>query len=69
MSALRFPDAGLIVVMAYDLRPVARLQQKLVNAQRDLERDYQKLRDAETRYRLLFQITSEAVLIVDGQNN
>lgn len=69
VSALRFPDAGLIVVMAYDLRPVARLQQKLVNAQRDLERDYQKLRDAETRYRLLFQITSEAVLIVDGQNN
>lgn len=69
VSALRFPDAGLIVVMAYDLRPVARLQQKLVDAQRDLERDYQKLRDAETRYRLLFQITSEAVLIVDGQTN
>ncbi len=67
-SALRFRAAGLIVVMGYDLQPVALLQQKLVNAQRELERDFQKLRDAETRYRVLFQITAEAVLLVDAQS-
>lgn len=67
-SAVKFDDDGLIVVMGYDLQPVAQLQQKLVNAQRDLERDFQKLRDAETRYRVLFQMTAEAVLIVDSQS-
>lgn len=66
-SALRFEAADFVVAMGYDLNPVAQLQQKLVNAQRDLERDFQKLRDAETRYRVLFQITAEAVLIADGQ--
>lgn len=67
-STLRFADAGLIVAMGYDLQPVAQLQQKLVNAQRELELDFQKLREAETRYRVLFQITAEAVLLVDGQS-
>lgn len=66
-SAVKFDSDGLIVAMGYDLQPVAQLQQKLVNAQRDLERDFQKLRDAETRYRVLFQMTAEAVLIVDSQ--
>lgn len=65
-STLRFAAADLVVAMGYDLSPVAQLQQKLVNSQRDLERDFQKLRDAETRYRVLFQITAEAVLILDG---
>ncbi len=31
-----------------------------------MERDYSRLRHAETRYRLLFQMASEAVLIVDA---
>jgi transcriptional regulator PpsR len=31
-----------------------------------MERDYLRLRNAETRYRMLFQITSEAVVIVDA---
>lgn len=66
-SAVKFDSDGLIVAMGYDLQPVAQLQQKLVNAQRDLERDFQKLRDAETRYRVLFQMTAEPVLIVDSQ--
>jgi transcriptional regulator PpsR len=67
-SAVKFEEDGLIVAMGYDLQPVAQLQQKLVNAQRELERDFQKLREVETRYRVLFQITAEAVLIVDGQS-
>ncbi len=31
-----------------------------------MERDYSRLRHVETRYRLLFQVTSEAVLVVDA---
>jgi transcriptional regulator PpsR len=42
------------------------LQQRLVSAQLSMERDYWRLRHVETRYRLLFQVASEAVLILDA---
>jgi transcriptional regulator PpsR len=49
-----------------DLRATAALQQRLVEAQQAMERDYWKFRHAETRYRHLFQVASEAVLVVDS---
>jgi len=49
-----------------DLRPQAVLQQRLVKAQVSMETDYWRLRHVETRYRLLFQVTSDALLILDG---
>ena len=48
--------------------PVAALQQRLVDAQQSMEREYSRLRHAETRYRLLFQIASQPVLIVDANS-
>lgn len=67
-SAARVGDSGRIVAFGRDLRPVAALQQRLVNAQLSMEREYAKLRQVETRYRLLFQISSEAVLVIDGSS-
>lgn len=55
-----------IVVFGRDLRAVSRLQQRLIDAQQSLERDYARIRDVETRYRLLFHMASDAVLILDG---
>ena len=52
-----------------DLRAMAALQQRLVAAQQSMERDYARLRHVETRYRLLFQVTAEAVLIVDASSH
>jgi transcriptional regulator PpsR len=49
-----------------DLRPQVALQQKLLSAQVSMETDYWRLRHIETRYRLLFQVTSDALLILDG---
>jgi transcriptional regulator PpsR len=49
-----------------DLRAQVALQQRLVTAQLSLERDYWRLRQVETRYRLLFQMASEPVLILSG---
>ena len=46
--------------------PWRRLQQQLVSTQQSMEREYLKLRQAEARHRLLFQVASEAVLIVDA---
>lgn len=56
---------GRVVVFGRDLRIMSALQQRLMNAQQSMERDYGKLRDVEMRYRLLFQLSSEAVLILD----
>ncbi|MFO1394584.1 MAG: transcriptional regulator PpsR [Steroidobacteraceae bacterium] len=67
-SIARVGDSGRYVAFGRDLRPVAALQQRLVNAQVSMEREYAKLRQVETRYRLLFQISSEAVLVVDATN-
>ena len=63
---LRGSARGCVIVFGRDMRPAAVLQQRVVNAQQAMERDYWRLRDAETRYRLLFQIGTDAMLIVDG---
>jgi transcriptional regulator PpsR len=54
------------VAFGRDLRPQAALQQKIISAQRSMERDYWQLKHIETRYRLLFQVSSEALLILDA---
>lgn len=47
-------------------KAVAQLQQRLIEAQQMVEREYARLRHSETRYRMLFQSTSEPVLIIDA---
>jgi transcriptional regulator PpsR len=58
--------AARIVAVGRDLRDTVALQRRLVDAQQSMERDYWRFREAETRYRNLFQSSAEAVLIVDG---
>jgi transcriptional regulator PpsR len=58
--------AGRVLAFGRDLRATAALQQRLVEAQQSMERDYWKFRHAETRYRHLFQVASEAVLVIDA---
>ncbi len=57
---------GWFVAIGRDLRATAALQQRLLQTQQAMERDYIRLRQAESRYRLLFNQSSEAVLIVDA---
>jgi len=54
------------VAFGRDLRPQAAMQQKIISAQRSMERDYWQLKHIETRYRLLFQVSSEALVILDA---
>ena len=54
------------VAFGRDLRAQVNLQQRLVSAQLSMERDYWRLRHVETRYRLLFQDTVQAVLILEA---
>lgn len=58
-------ESGAIRAIGRDLRPLQVLRQQLLNAQQALEADYWRLRQVETRYRLLFQMAGEAMLMVD----
>jgi transcriptional regulator PpsR len=55
--------AGLVAV-GKSLHAVTEMQTRLVAAQQEMEREYWKLRELETRYRLLFENSNEAVLLV-----
>ncbi|MDR7101571.1 transcriptional regulator PpsR [Croceicoccus sp. BE223] len=46
-----------------DLRDTAVVQQRLLQAQQSLERDYMRMRRIEARYRMLFELSSEPVII------
>jgi transcriptional regulator PpsR len=58
---------GRIIAVGRDLRTNAALQQRLLQAQQALERDYLRLRQAESRYRTLFERASEAILVVEAE--
>jgi transcriptional regulator PpsR len=63
--AMRLGNRDHLIAIGRDLQGFAALQQRLVDAQQSLERDYWRLRQLETRYRLLFRSSSDAVLVMD----
>ena len=65
-SAVPVGDKGRVVAFGRDLRDISRLQQRLMDAQQSMERDYARIRTIETRYRLLFQTSADAVFILDA---
>jgi len=65
-SAVPVGREGKLLALGRDMRGMADLQQRLLDVQQSIERDYSRLRHLETRYRLLFQMAGEAVLVVDG---
>jgi transcriptional regulator PpsR len=64
--AINTGDDGRVIAIGRDHRAISQLQERLVQAQQAMERDYRRIREAESRYRLLFQLASEAVLVVDA---
>lgn len=65
---LRLDDGVRVLAIGRDMQSVATAQQRLVEAQLSMEREYARLRRAESRYRLLFQISGEAMLILEGKS-
>ncbi len=60
-------DAGLLA-MGKNLKAVAELQARLITAQQATKQECWKLRDVETRYRLLFDASTEAVLMISAED-
>lgn len=65
-TAMRLGRHGPVLAVGRDLRAVAAIQQRFIDTQQELERGYWSARQAEARYRLLFQVASDAVLTLDG---
>ncbi len=59
-------DEERALMLGHDLRPVAEMQQRLVSAQQAMDAEYRKIRQADTRYRVLFHVSAEGALIVRG---
>lgn len=67
-SAIRLGEGGPVLAVGRDLRAVAAIQQRLVDAQQDLERHYWQRRQSEARYRTLFQVASDGVAVLRAQD-
>jgi len=67
-SSILIGKEGELLCLGRDLSPMASLQQKLLQAQQMMEREYARLRQSETRYRLLFQLCAEAVIVCEASS-
>ena len=65
-AAIRLGAGGPVLAVGRDLRAIAAIQQRFVESQQEMERDYWKRRQADARYRQLFQVATDAVLVVDA---
>lgn len=61
-------NSGRVLAIGRSALKLAGLQQRLLQAQHSMEKSYLANRQIETRYRLLFQICSEAVILVDANS-
>lgn len=64
-TAIRLGQHGPLLAIGRDLSAIAAIQQRFLVAQQEMERGYWQARQAEARYRLLFQVATDAVLVVD----
>lgn len=67
-STVLLKEKGYRVAIGKDLSSLTRMQQRLVNVQQSMERDYSQLRQFETRYRLLFKTAGDAILIAEADS-
>ena len=66
-KTMRIGD-GKFVAIGRNLKQESQLQQRLLDVQSSLERDYARLNQAEVRYRMLFSLASEAILFIDADS-
>jgi transcriptional regulator PpsR len=66
-ALLKAGTSGQFVALGRDMRNLAAIQQRLLAAEQSIEQEYARLRHAETRYRLLMQVASEAIIVVDAR--
>jgi transcriptional regulator PpsR len=63
-SIHRIGSDDSVLMLGRDLRPIAEVQQQLVQAQLALERDYETQREMDTRYRVLMEVSRDPIVLV-----
>jgi transcriptional regulator PpsR len=67
-TTVRLGESRGLMAIGKSLHAVAELQSRLIAAQQAMERDYWKLRQVETRYRLLLNAANEALVLLDASD-
>jgi transcriptional regulator PpsR len=67
-TTVQLGESGGLIAIGRNLQSSSDLQSRLIAAQQAMERDYWKLREVETRYRLLFDASNEAVLVLTSDD-
>jgi transcriptional regulator PpsR len=65
-SAHRAGPGGELILFGRDLSDVAGMQRRLIAAQQAMEREYERQRQLDARYRHLFRTAREAVIVLDA---
>ncbi len=65
-AVIRLGDRGPLLAVGHDQRPLVDIQQRFLKSQLQMERDVQRRRQADSRYRRLFQAVPDAVLVLDA---
>ncbi|MCW1920193.1 transcriptional regulator PpsR [Rhodobacter sp. KR11] len=60
----RLGGRGAVLLLGRDLRPMAEVQQRLIEAQLALQRDHEAGREIETRYRVLMEANGAPIVII-----
>ncbi|MEO8524688.1 MAG: transcriptional regulator PpsR [Caldimonas sp.] len=66
-TAIRLGEHGPVLAVGRDMRAIAAIQERFIESQKDMERGYWSTRQAESGYRLLFQVATDAVMVVDPE--
>jgi transcriptional regulator PpsR len=64
----RLDNSKRFLAIGRDMEADSVLQRRLIEAQQKMEREYLRLRASETRYRLLFSQSTEAIVVADLQS-
>lgn len=59
-------DDDHVVVFGLDMRAIADLQQRMVSTQQAMELEFERVRQSEAQYRVLFHVSAEGVLLTQG---
>jgi transcriptional regulator PpsR len=62
----RTGTSGYLLLLGRDLSPLEEVQQRLVENQLTMERDYEAQRELETRYRVLMEVNISPIMILSA---
>ncbi|MEM9878832.1 MAG: PAS domain-containing protein [Pseudomonadota bacterium] len=65
-TAVSLGEDGRVIAFGRDMSGISILQQKLMASQLTVEREFARLRAAESRYRMIFQLSDIPYILVDA---